>query len=115
MPDRSIPTYTIPDTLPTDPVLADLVPEFIEQWLNDLTVNWQDIRRRGDLDDFRRFGHTIKGSFLQFGFKELSSVGKEIMNDADAEDWEAAQLRVTGIQNMLEELKRRLDSGNMTI
>lgn len=115
MPDRSIPTYTIPDTLPTDPVLADLVPEFIEQWLNDLTVNWQDLRQRGDIDDFRRFGHTIKGSFLQFGFKELSGVGKEIMHDADNEDWDAAELRINGIIRVLSELKNRLDSGNMTI
>ena len=108
MPDRSIPTYTVPDTLPTDPVLADLVPEFIAQWLNDLTVNWQDIQKRGDLDDFRRFGHTIKGSFLQFGFKELSAVGKEIMTDAEAEDWDSAELRIAGIKRVLNELQQRL-------
>ncbi len=114
MPDRSIPTYTIPDTLPTDPVLADLVPEFIEQWLTDCSVTWPQIRHNGNVDDFRRFGHTIKGSFLQFGFRELSTVGKDIMHDADSEDWDAADARITGIANVLAEVKRRLEDGTYT-
>lgn len=114
MPDRSIPTYTIPETLPTDPMLADLVPEFIEQWLTDLSVTWPQIRASGSIDDFRRFGHTIKGSFLQFGFRELSAVGKEIMHDADAGDWDAAEARVIGLGNVLTEVKRRLDAGTYT-
>ena len=115
MPDRSLPTYTVPETLPTDPVLADLVPEFLAQWVNDLTVTWQDLRQQGDLDGFRRFGHTIKGSFLQFGFKELSAVGKEIMHDADDQDWDTAQDRIHGILAVLVELQKRIDDGNITI
>jgi chemotaxis protein histidine kinase CheA len=87
---------------------VDLMPEFIAQWMKDLTVTWPEIRERGDLEEFRRFGHTVKGSFLQFGFRELSPVGKEIMADADLGDWEAAHARVAGLLAVLEAMKERL-------
>ena len=115
MPDRSNMTYTTPDTLPTDPVLADLVPEFIEQWMTDLTVNWADLRTRGDLEEFRRFGHTIKGSFLQFGFAELSRVGKEVMHDAETGDWEGAEARLNGIVRVLTELRDKINDGTISL
>lgn len=108
MPNRSIPTYPVPTGGPSDPVLADLMPEFIAQWTKDLTVTWAEIKDRGDMEEFRRFGHTIKGSFLQFGFRELSPIGREIMDDADRGDWESADLRVQGLLSVMHEMRANL-------
>lgn len=108
MSDRSIPTFSLPETFPTNPVLVDLLPEFAEQWLRDLTVTWSAIKQSGDTEDLRRFGHTIKGSFLQFGFKHMSTVGIEIMQFADAADWEGAESRVIGLRHAMESLRDRV-------
>ena len=108
MPNSSTYSYDVPEVIPTDPVLEDLIPEFIEQWQKDLTVTWTDIKDRGDLEEFKRFGHTIKGSFLQFGFRDLATVGKQIMEDAEDSDWDEAGARIIGIYNVLAVLKKRL-------
>lgn len=111
MPNRSIPTYPVPTGGPSDPVLTDLMPEFIAQWTNDLTVTWAEIKERGDIEEFRRFGHTIKGSFLQFGFRELSPIGREIMGDAENGDWESADLRVQGLLGLMHTMRENLEGG----
>ena len=108
MPNSSTYSYDVPEVIPTDPVLEDLIPEFIEQWQKDLTVTWSDVKERRDMEEFKRFGHTIKGSFLQFGFSDLSAVGKQIMVDAENGDWDEAGARVLGIYNVLAVLKQRL-------
>jgi chemotaxis protein histidine kinase CheA len=84
------------------------MPEFIAQWTKDLTVTWAEIKDRGDIEEFRRFGHTIKGSFLQFGFRELSPIGREIMDDAEQLDWEGADLRVQGLLVVLGKMRENL-------
>lgn len=84
------------------------MPEFIAQWTKDLTVTWAEIKDRGDIEEFRRFGHTIKGSFLQFGFRELSPIGREIMDDAEHLDWEGADLRVQGLLVVLGKMRENL-------
>jgi chemotaxis protein histidine kinase CheA len=108
VPNRSIPTYPVPEGGPADPVLADLMPEFISQWTKDLTVTWQQIRDRADIEEFHRFGHTIKGSFLQFGYRDLSAVGKDIMADAANNDWEGADLRIQGLLAVLNAMREKL-------
>ncbi len=105
--DRIIPIFSLPDQLPADPVLADLIPEFVRQWMHDFNVTWNEIKSSGNIEDFRRFGHTVKGSFLQFGFKGLSGVGIEIMNDSAKGDWETADLRVKGLIQALETISER--------
>lgn len=107
MSTRSVPTYSLPETLPTDPILADLLPEFASQWLKDLSVTWSDIQQSQDNEALRRFGHTIKGSFLQFGFREMSVAGKEIMNCAEANDWKGAEVYVQALRMAMEQLARR--------
>ena len=106
--------YDVPDHLPTDPVLADLVPEFLEQWERDLTVTFSGIQERQDVEELRRFGHTIKGSFLQFGFRDLAGVGKEIMIDAENEDWMGALAKVNGILGVVQTLRRRIKNGEIS-
>ena len=106
--------YDVPDHLPTDPVLADLVPEFLEQWERDLTVTFSGIQERQDVEELRRFGHTIKGSFLQFGFRDLAGIGKVIMADAESNDWEGAAVKVNGILEVVRTLRERIKNGEIS-
>ncbi len=108
MSDRSVPKIQLPDILPTDPVLADLLPDFARLWLRDLDGAVERCRMDNDAESLHRLGHTIKGSFLQFGFTELSAVGVQIMNAALAKDWEGAQAHVTALRSVLEQLQQRL-------
>mgnify|MGYP001627148029 CR=1 FL=1 len=97
---------------PKDPVLLELLPEFIEAWESDFAVQWIDIVSRGNLEELHRFGHTIKGSFLQFGFRSLSACGRAIMEAANAGDWNAATAQVKQLTAALETMKNNLSSSN---
>jgi len=101
-------SYSIPDQWPTDPVLVEFLPEFVEQWLLDLGEPFITMLERHNVEELNRLGHTIKGSFLQFGFKDLSVLGKEIMVDAQAEDWTALVDKVALLKSILNEMKQRL-------
>jgi len=105
--DHTVPNFPLPDVLPADPVLVDLIPDFVDLWMRDLTTMWADIKSSGDTEEFRRFGHTIKGSFLQFGFKELAAVGKSMMDDAANSDWQTADLKVQGLIDALQRIKTK--------
>jgi len=106
--------YDVPEKLPTDPVLADLVPEFLEQWAKDLTVTFGEIKSAGNTEDLRRLGHTIKGSFLQFGFRDLSPVGRQIMEDAEHGDWATAESRVLDLLHVVRAMQERIQNGTLS-
>ena len=97
MTDQIHPVYQIPTAGPADPILQELLPEFLDAWIKDLSTTWADICARGDVQELHRFGHTIKGSFIQFGFRDLSGVGKEIMEDADRAHWSQASARIAAL------------------
>lgn len=102
--------YTVPTSLPADPVLREFYPEFVERWLADLRTTWPGIVERGDAEELYRFGHTIKGSFLQFGLKELAGIGIEIMQASKDNDWTSAEFLVEGLEKIMTELHLQLGS-----
>jgi hypothetical protein len=102
------PPYPIPTTVPTDPVLVEFYPEFVDRWIADFTDEWPRIMERHDPVELHRFGHTIKGSFVQFAMRDHSKIGIEIMQCADRDDWERAATCVDGLRQMMIELKAHL-------
>lgn len=106
--DRVMHSYSVPDQWPSDPVLVEFLPEFVEQWVVDLDKPFDQMLDRHNVEELNRLGHTIKGSFLQFGFKDLSALGKEIMVAAQAEDWDGVLERVNVLKHILSEMKHRL-------
>jgi chemotaxis protein histidine kinase CheA len=101
-------TYSLPKSFTTQSVMQELLPEFAEAWIRDFVHTWADVVKSRNLEEFHRFGHTIKGSFMQFGFTELSKVGVEVMNDAKREDWDTASKRIDGLLQAMFELKARV-------
>lgn len=110
MTDPIRPVYQLPTQGPQDPILQELLPEFLDSWLNDLTTTWVGIRERADVQELYRFGHTIKGSFIQFGFRDLSAAGREIMEDANAGAWNDADARVMALLSVVHTMRNHLSS-----
>jgi len=99
--------FAVPESVPADPVLREFYPEFVERWLSDLTEQWPEIVTRNDVEELYRVGHTIKGSFLQFGLKELAEIGKRIMAASADNDWSTASYYVDGLAEILRVLHQR--------
>jgi hypothetical protein len=99
--------YETPSQLPTDGVLAELIPEFLQSWMHDIRTEWPLIVASANKEDFRRFGHTIKGSFLQFGLPSLAQVGRDIMEDSETENYAVAQSRLDELVSILEHLHQQ--------
>lgn len=98
------------DTGPSDDVLRELLPEFFTAWDRDLCRAMIEIVDREDAEELHRLGHTIKGSMIQFGFHSLSSLGAEIMGDAERGDFSSAGERITVLRQRLTDLRTTFTS-----
>lgn len=92
---------------PTDNVLRELLPDFFSLWDRDLCNAASEIIDRNDSEALYRFGHTIKGSMMQFGFRDLATFGIAIMHDAERADFPAAAERIVVLQQQLHVLRRQ--------
>jgi len=66
--------------LPDDPFIRELLPEFIDDWIDQIQQNFDEYVQSNNFEDMYRLGHTLKGSCLQFGLDDLAAIGIEIMS-----------------------------------
>lgn len=97
--------HSLPDPGPADEVLREILPEFFTAWDRDLCNAQSEIIARNDTESLYRFGHTIKGSMMQFGFPSLSTIGVDIMCDAERGDVVAASERMHALRQQLIDLR----------
>ena len=76
--------------IPDDPFIIELLPEFVDTWINDIATQMPEILAKKDKDELYRFGHTLKGSCFQFGIDEVAELGIELMGYAKESNWEKA-------------------------
>ncbi len=74
--------------LPSDPVILELLPEFIDTWIEDINKDFTPLCEAKDKDNFYRMAHTLKGSGFQFGFENVGNMGLEMMQLTKDEKWE---------------------------
>jgi len=96
-------------TLPDDPFIIELLPEFLDTWINDVAYEFPKIIQRHDKDEVYRFGHTLKGSCFQFGLPETAELGVELMDYAKAGDWSNIELMQPRILKSFVDSKRQID------
>jgi len=65
--------------LPEDPFIRELLPEFIDDWINQLNENFDQYVADSNFNEMYRLGHTLKGSCLQFGLDDMAVIGVEMM------------------------------------
>jgi chemotaxis protein histidine kinase CheA len=77
--------------LPDDPFVLELLPEFIDDWLDKLNSDYSNYKSNKDSESMYRLAHTMKGSSYQFGFAELGDIGVEMMAQVKSDDWEGVE------------------------
>jgi len=68
--------------IPDDPFVQELLPEFIDTWMDDLQEKLPTYLETKNSTELYRLAHTLKGSCLQFGLDEIAEVGIQLMGYA---------------------------------
>jgi HPt (histidine-containing phosphotransfer) domain-containing protein len=98
--------------LPSDPFVLELLPEFIEDWLEKLSNEFNPAMKEKDSETLYRIAHTIKGSSFQFGFDELGNLGITMMEQVNNSDWESLEQNKEFFRNRLIEIQEYLKNNN---
>ena len=81
--------------LPDDPIILELLPEFVDDWLQQIEERYSMLIETENANDLYRLGHTLKGSCFQFGLDDIAQKGITLMDHAKEGKWEeAAALKV---------------------
>lgn len=94
--------------IPDDPFIQELLPEFVDTWLNDMETKLPLYIETKNATDLYRLAHTLKGSCFQFGIDEVAQKGIELMTLAKAEEWDKSLTMGNEIINMFKEAKQFL-------
>ena len=76
--------------LPEDPVILEILPEFVDTQISDIASQFKDIMDSKNSDELYRMGHTLKGSCFQFGLDDIAQMGIQLMGHARNQEWEKA-------------------------
>ncbi len=94
--------------LPADPVVRELLPEFIDDWLVQLDTQFAQTLANRDGEDLYRLGHTLKGSCFQFELNDIAKMGIELMGMAERKQWEQAGAQIDAIRQSFRVAKEYL-------
>ncbi len=93
-----------------DPYVLELLPEFVDTWLEDISTQLNVLIESNNSDELYRMGHTLKGSCLQFGLESIASLGIELMGYAKEKKWEQAKLLERKLLNEFDRIKKELSA-----
>ena len=97
--------------LPDDPHIRELLPGFCEDWREALAEStWPRLLARRDRGGLHHLGHTVKGSFGQFGLPDGAAHGDLLIASARADDWEGAGRHVAALLALVLALRDELQS-----
>lgn len=96
--------------LPEDPFVLELLPEFIDSWIDELTNNFPNLMKEKNATDLYRMAHTMKGSCYQFSLNELGDIGVELMNLIKLEEWEKVNSQCNFVLSKLVEYKEYVEN-----
>ena len=90
--------------LPEDKFILELLPEFLEDWYQQIEEQFDELVNSKKKEDFYRLAHTMKGSCYQFGFQDLGDIGVELMQLVKDENWDAIKPYKQKILNRFKEI-----------
>lgn len=93
-----------------DPYILELLPEFVDTWLEDISSQMNVLIESNNGEDLYRMGHTLKGSCLQFGLDSIASLGIELMGYAREKKWDQAKLLESKLLNEFDKIKKELSA-----
>ncbi len=74
--------------LPEDEFILELLPEFVETWINDIEAQFDKYYETRDKDEMYRLAHTLKGSCYQFSIDEIGDMGVDLLEKVKVEQWD---------------------------
>jgi HPt (histidine-containing phosphotransfer) domain-containing protein len=94
--------------LSEDPFVRELLPEFVENWLDDIDTKFDQLVETQNSEDLYRFAHTLKGSCFQFGLDHIAQLGIQLMGYAKEKNWESARSMKDTIRKSFVEVQEYL-------
>lgn len=91
--------------LPSDPMILELFPEFVDTWIEDLNSQFSPLFEAKDQKELYRMAHTLKGSGFQFGIKELGEAGLVLMKEINEANWNVIGTYKDKLINILQEAR----------
>lgn len=98
--------------LPNDPFILELLPEFIDDWIEKLDTEYPEYKDQRDSESMYRLAHTMKGSSYQFGFADLGDIGVDIMAQVKSDDWDGLEQNIEKFRIRLIEIKDYLSQNS---
>jgi HPt (histidine-containing phosphotransfer) domain-containing protein len=95
--------------IPDDPFVRELLPEFVDQWIQDIDSQFQGLISSKNEDELYRFGHTLKGSCFQFGLDDVAEMGIKLMGLAREAKFDEAATMETQIRGAFETVKKEIE------
>lgn len=99
--------------IPEDPFVRELLPEFVDTWIEDIDAQFDDLINGKQDAELYRFGHTLKGSCFQFGLDELGNLGIELMGYAKTLNWDRAVAMKPVIRGKFMDYKNYLENNGL--
>ncbi len=96
--------------LPQDPFVRELLPEFVDSWLDDIENQFDEFVSKKNSEELYRLAHTLKGSCFQFGLNDIANYGIELMGYAKELDWRRASELKPKIVSLFNEVKAYLNN-----
>ncbi|NLO19490.1 MAG: hypothetical protein GX121_06380 [Ignavibacteria bacterium] len=100
--------------IPDDPFIRELLPEFVDTWIQDLNEQYALYIREKNGAELYRLAHTIKGSCFQFGLNEIAELGITIMGMAKEADFDKAAPMGEKLINYFNDVKTFIVENNIT-
>ncbi len=94
--------------IPEDPILRDMLADFVESWKRDVSHKLTDIVTKKDDVELFRFGHTLRGSGRQFGMLGMSDYGALLQDFAREQQWDSASNLIPVLQSELHTIQQYL-------
>jgi HPt (histidine-containing phosphotransfer) domain-containing protein len=100
--------------LPEDELVLELLPEFIDTWVEDVKTLYPKHLSEKNGDEMYRLAHTLKGSCYQFGLDDLGDMGIEIMGHVKSGDWDKVAEYEAPLVNKFTEIQKYLKDNDIT-
>lgn len=84
--------------------LEDLIPEFMENRKNDVTLINQHLQN-GEIEEIMRLGHSMKGSGGGYGFDKITEIGAAMEDAAKVGNLEEISQANAELNNFLQKVK----------
>lgn len=95
--------------IPDDPFIRELLPEFVDSWIDDIDNQYLQFVESKNESELYRLAHTLKGSCFQFGLDDVGNMGVELMALAHSHDWTKAAAMKEPIRNSFVKMKKFIE------